>query len=258
MKYIAHLILAITFGLSSFSLTYAEDVTIPNTFHSGTPALAAEVNANFSAVKVAVDDNAADIDSLQSDSASAASDISTLESTASDHEIRIANNANTLSTLQNLEILRTISFPSHALNVDPDSTIIERTFWGLRWVSSYTFGAYLFIKRPNDYSGGDVLFEILFRTYSDTTTSGAVDFFIRPRSYNSNDDFSDAASLSSTPVNVSGGSGFGRLYEQEFTIPESRLTSDWWVITIQREGLGSTYIDDVMVHSVALSYMAMQ
>ena len=40
--------------------TRADDLTIPNTFQSGTPARAAEVNENFSAVEAEVDDNAAD------------------------------------------------------------------------------------------------------------------------------------------------------------------------------------------------------
>ncbi len=36
---------------------WAGNVTIPNTFTSGTPAVAAEVNSNFGAVETAVDDN---------------------------------------------------------------------------------------------------------------------------------------------------------------------------------------------------------
>ena len=42
-------------------LSIADDVTIPNTFQAGTPARAADVNANFTAVEASVDDNAADI-----------------------------------------------------------------------------------------------------------------------------------------------------------------------------------------------------
>jgi len=43
------------------SATIADDLTIPNTFTPGTPARAAEVNGNFTAVETSVDDNAADI-----------------------------------------------------------------------------------------------------------------------------------------------------------------------------------------------------
>jgi hypothetical protein len=39
----------------------ADDLTIPNTFQAGTPARAAEVNGNFSAVEVSVDDNAQNV-----------------------------------------------------------------------------------------------------------------------------------------------------------------------------------------------------
>ena len=46
---------------SASSLAWASGVTIPNSFTSGTPAKASEVNGNFSAVKTAVDDNDARI-----------------------------------------------------------------------------------------------------------------------------------------------------------------------------------------------------
>jgi hypothetical protein len=52
-RHLAELVLAI--------MPYAAvagELTIPNTFRAGTPAVAAEVNANFTAVEVAIDDNA--------------------------------------------------------------------------------------------------------------------------------------------------------------------------------------------------------
>jgi hypothetical protein len=55
------LLLAFALGLFIFTSSHASEVTIPNTFTSGTTAVAAEVNANFTAVKDAVDDNDAAI-----------------------------------------------------------------------------------------------------------------------------------------------------------------------------------------------------
>lgn len=43
----------------------AGSVTVPNTFSSGTPAVAAEVNGNFTAVKTAVDDNNSRITNIE-------------------------------------------------------------------------------------------------------------------------------------------------------------------------------------------------
>ena len=40
---------------------HAGEVDIPNTFSAGTPAVAADVNGNFTAVETAVDGNAVDI-----------------------------------------------------------------------------------------------------------------------------------------------------------------------------------------------------
>lgn len=51
--------------LTAFSSTHAGEVTIPNTFASDTPAVAAEVNANFTAVKTAVDDNDSRVAALE-------------------------------------------------------------------------------------------------------------------------------------------------------------------------------------------------
>ena len=54
-----------TFALVIINVAIADDLTIPNTFQAGTPARAADVNANFTAVEASVDDNAADVLQLQ-------------------------------------------------------------------------------------------------------------------------------------------------------------------------------------------------
>ena len=56
------------------SSVFATDVTIPNSFSSGSATNAAEMNANFSAVKAAVDDNDSRISALESSSAVTASE----------------------------------------------------------------------------------------------------------------------------------------------------------------------------------------
>ena len=48
--------LSLVAGMALCMNAWASDVSIPHTFTSGTPAVAAEVKANFSAVKTAVDD----------------------------------------------------------------------------------------------------------------------------------------------------------------------------------------------------------
>lgn len=52
-------------GLAIASGAHAAPLTVPNTFTAGTPAKAAEVNANFSAVQSAVNANISEIDALK-------------------------------------------------------------------------------------------------------------------------------------------------------------------------------------------------
>jgi len=147
---------------------------------------------------------------------------------------------------------RTLQFPAQALSKDPASTIITEDGLGLLWQQNYANAAVLIIKKPSNYIGGDVSFSLFFETT--TSTAGVVRFFIRPRSANHGDGYVDATGFNGTGVAVSGTSGFGTLYEQNITIPASTLVNDWWIISIQREGTGSTYADDVRLLSVALTY----
>lgn len=55
----------------SYNLAIAADVNIPNQFSAGNPAVAADVNANFSAVETAVDDNNARLNALETAAATA-------------------------------------------------------------------------------------------------------------------------------------------------------------------------------------------
>lgn len=57
MKMFYKLMTVISLAFLGMPGVWAGDLTLPNTFTSGTPAVAAEVNANFSAVETEVDDN---------------------------------------------------------------------------------------------------------------------------------------------------------------------------------------------------------
>ena len=63
----------------------AGSLTVPSTFTAGTPAVAAEVNANFTAVQNAVDDNDVRITTNGSDIATNASNITALQNITPDY-----------------------------------------------------------------------------------------------------------------------------------------------------------------------------
>ncbi len=91
-------------GLWSCS-AYSANLTIPNTFTAGTTAVASQVNANFSAVKVAVDDNNTNIANLQNL-------ISTLQTTISTMQSQITDLQNRVQTLENDSVTNLGSYMS--------------------------------------------------------------------------------------------------------------------------------------------------
>jgi hypothetical protein len=151
---------------------------------------------------------------------------------------------------------RTISFPANALNYANGGTIISQSDNGLRWSSDFSQGANLILQRPDDWDGTtDVVMNLYF--YPTTSTSGIVDFFIRPRAYNPGEHtWADAVSLDGVAVPVSGSSA---IKKQTFTIPASKFGSrELWVITIQNKGSEATYPDTVVVMAVSLTYTAIR
>jgi hypothetical protein len=229
--------------LISIGVAWAGDLTIPNTFTADTPAVAAEVNANFAETEAAVDDNNSRINRNITDIGVNAGNI--------------AGNASEIaaltSALSNLEIVRTISIPARAMAYS-GLTPISTDGSGLLWSFTYSGGASLTIKAPADYAGGNVTFHIFFRPT--TATAGIVNFFIRPVSYDSGESIFDPGSVNGDSVTVSGSAL--NIYEQVFTISAARMTKDWWHTGIQRQGTDATYSDDVVVYGVAYEYTAIQ
>ncbi len=214
MRLLKQTTLALSACLFIASQAFAGEVTIPNAFTAGETAVAADVNANFTEVKTAVDDNNA----------------------------RIITNENTLNALVEK---RVISFPAASLS--HDTTTISAVSAGLLWKHTYSGGTNLHIKAPIDYAGGDVTFRITFSTTTDV--SGEAGFFIRPNSYNSGEVIGQASvSGVATPVNGKW------TYEQSLVIPASMLQKSWWRISMQNDSSNTTYEDDLIVHGVVLEY----
>jgi|GEM_PF-3485128 len=156
-----------------------------------------------------------------------------------------------VSSIDAQSTTNTLRFPANALNYDKTSTVISQAASGLEWKASFASPAYLVVPRPSDWDGtSDVTLRLYFRPM--TNTSGNVQFFIRPRAYNSGDAFGDAGSLSGDAVAVSQA---GQIREQVITIPAARFgTKKLWTIAIQRQGAQETYADDVTLMSLELDY----
>jgi hypothetical protein len=85
----------------------AGNVTLPHVFQPNTPARASEVNANFNAVKTAVDDNDARLTSVEATASGVQTAVSTLQGTVtttqnslSSLQTAVANQAVDIATLQ--------------------------------------------------------------------------------------------------------------------------------------------------------------
>lgn len=78
----------------------AGPVDVPNSFQGGARALASEVNANFSAVETAIDDNAARVQALEEGLETASAAIEANSSATDDNTAAIGTNAADIAALQ--------------------------------------------------------------------------------------------------------------------------------------------------------------
>jgi len=92
--------IAMAAALLFSSTAWAGALTIPNTFTAGTPAVAAQVNANFTAAKTAVDDNNTRINTNATTAATNATNITANTASAATNTTNIATNATAITALQ--------------------------------------------------------------------------------------------------------------------------------------------------------------
>jgi uncharacterized protein (TIGR02145 family) len=99
------------------ALLSAGSVTIPNSFTAGETAKASEVNANFTAVKTAVDGNAADITTNANNIATNANDIATNQTNIATNTANIAANQAAIENTASMWVR------DHEGNIHPTVTI---------------------------------------------------------------------------------------------------------------------------------------
>jgi len=147
---------------------------------------------------------------------------------------------------------KVVSFPAESLNVVP-SAVITRS-GGLDWAYDATGTAELVVHRPSDYVlNTPVTLKVFFRPLTAPPANSRVQFFSRPRDYNTGDPFLDPFDTASNLVTLST-SAF-TFYEATITFPALELNKDWWEITIQRnQPITNGFVGHVVVLSVELSY----
>jgi len=110
--------------LSVSTTAFAADVTIPNTFTAGSPAVAADVNANFSAVKTAVDDNNARVTTNSTNITNATNGISANTASAATNASGVASNAANISTNSSTAVINAAGVASNASNIGTQGSSI--------------------------------------------------------------------------------------------------------------------------------------
>ena len=195
----------------------ASEVTTLETFTPGTIADANAVNANFSALQAGVNDNHARI--------------ATLESKGTVRRM----------TIQGISLAHPDTFSVITVNSAGD---------GLDWQQDAIESASLQMRRPIDYTGGDVTFTLVFRKISGT---GSVEFVARANSFDPGEAFADTGANAGVPVDVGAGS-FNSFYSVQITIPGAKLGKSLWHVRFQRGGSGDTHAGDVLLNFVDLEY----
>jgi TolA-binding protein len=105
---------ALSTALLAGATALASNVTLPNTFAPSTPARASEVNANFTAVKTAVDDNHARLQSVEGQLAPLQTSVNSLQTNVSSVQSTVAGLNTSVTTLNTTTWRRTGNLGTNA------------------------------------------------------------------------------------------------------------------------------------------------
>lgn len=167
----------------------------------------------------------------------------------------VIGNVRISGTLSAGTIQKTLVFPAGSLSYPPGSTMIMEHAFGLLFTNSYSHSTSLTIPRPSDWIGADNVIIHLF-VYVSSTTTGTMQFFVRPRTYASGDSVADVADVLSDLITVSSGNKY---YELQILIPAARFgVKPWWNLTLQRNSTGPTYTGDAVLTSFTVEYTAVR
>lgn len=221
MKYRSNsLLLAVMAALfvAAFSLSApAGEVGSLNAFQPGDVADANDVNANFSALRSAVNDN-----------------------------------DDRLSDLERSPSRRSVQIPGNSLGSVPGFDDVQPDFLGVRVNSSGVNSTRVFLRRPPDYAGGSAQLRVVFKPTSNT--AGVVDFVISHSGNDLNGGSFEHVDLNAPGVTVGDQE---QSHSQTFVVPADKLDFDMWSAIFRRAGSESTYDDPIIILTVDWEYDAL-
>ncbi len=159
---------------------------------------------------------------------------------------KIAEEAIDDTRIRNLT--RTISIPAMAWNFNPSRVgapplLQEATFLGYSLTAGNLGGdssnLTVFIRRPADYAGGDLLIELGILTRNRSATPAAVELRLQFKGVDEVNALLVAGSEITEEVEIPQSPTL-RVYTQAFTIPAAKADAGWWFVMINRGGSGET------------------
>ena len=149
--------------------------------------------------------------------------------------------------------VKSVSFPAESLDVPTGVPQVNRDD-GVTWTYSLAGYADLFLHRPVDLvPSSPVTLKLFFIPVGPPPSGSTIQFFARPRDYNSGDPFGDTAGVASDVVSVVD----DYFYQTIIVLPANSLPKEWWDIAIQRnQPIAGGFTGSVKLTSIEMSYTA--